>query len=47
MKERENKCGLTFPPPGSLPNPGIEPVIPVAPPLQADSSPSEPSGISN
>ena len=47
MKKKENNCGLTFPPPEGLPNPGIEPVIPVAPPLQADSSRSESSGKSN
>ena len=33
--------GLPFPPPGDLPDPGIEPGSPV---LQADSSPSEPPG---
>ena len=33
--------GLLCPPPGDLPNPGIEPRSPV---LQADSLPSEPSG---
>jgi len=32
---------LAFPPPGDLPNPGIEPVFPS---LQADSLPAEPSG---
>ena len=31
--------GLPFPPPGVLPNPGIEPVSPEAPALQADSLP--------
>ena len=29
--------GLLFPPPGDLPDPGIEPASPVAPELQADS----------
>ena len=33
--------GLPFPPPGDLPNPGIEPRSPA---LQADSLPSEPPG---
>ena len=35
---------LPFPSPGHLPNPGIEPVSPVAPALQADSLPLEPPG---
>ena len=30
-------CGLVFPPPGGLPDPGIEPGSPVSPALQADS----------
>ena len=33
--------GLLYPPPGNLPNPGIEPRSPT---LQADSLPSEPPG---
>ena len=33
--------GLPFPPPGDLPDPGIEPRSPV---LQADSLPTEPPG---
>ena len=33
--------GLPCPPPGDLPNPGIEPMSPV---LQADSLPTEPPG---
>ena len=33
--------GLTFPSPGDLPNPGIEPASPA---LQADSLPSQPPG---
>ena len=33
--------GLPFPPPGDLPDPGIEPRFPVS---WADSSPSEPLG---
>ena len=35
------RSGLPFPSPGDLPNPGIKPGSPT---LQADSSPSEPSG---
>ena len=34
-------CGLPFPSPGDLPNPGIEPGSPT---LQADALPSEPPG---
>ena len=33
--------GLPFPPPGDLPNPGIESASPVSPALQPDSSPTE------
>ena len=29
--------GFPFPPPGDLPNPGIQPVFPVSPALQEDS----------
>ena len=38
---RQEYCstGSPFPPPGVLPNPGIEPVSPVSPALQADSLP--------
>ena len=36
--------GLPFPPPRYLPNPGIEPMSPAFPPLQADPLPAEPSG---
>ena len=35
--------GVSFPPSGDLPDPGIEPVSPVSPALQADSLPAEPS----
>ena len=38
---------LPFPPPGDLPNPGIEPLSPASPALQADSLPTEPSGREN
>ena len=34
FSRQENWNGLTFPPPGDLPDPGIEPVSPA---LQADS----------
>ena len=37
-------CELTFPSPGDLPDPGIEPGSPA---LQADALPSEPPGKSN
>ena len=37
----EHWSGLPFPPPGDLPDPGIEPRFPT---LQADSLPSEPQG---
>ena len=36
--------GLPRPPPGDLPDPGIEPTSPVAPALQADSLPLAPPG---
>ena len=36
--------GCHFPPPGDLPDPGIEPASPVSPALQDDSLPAEPSG---
>ena len=40
---RQEYCsGLPCPPPGDLPDPGIEPSSPVSPALQADSLPSEP-----
>ena len=41
---QEYWSGLPFPSPGDLPNPGIEPISPVASSLQADSLPLEPSG---
>ena len=37
FSSQEYWSGLPFPPPGDLPNPGIEPESPVAPALQADS----------
>ena len=36
---QEYWSGLLFPPPGDLPNPGIKPMPPVSPALQADSLP--------
>ena len=36
---QENWNGLTLPPPGNLPDPGMEPTSPVSPTLQADSLP--------
>jgi len=39
FSRREYWSGLSSPPPGDLPNPGIEPPSPVAPALQADSLP--------
>ena len=41
---QEYWSGLPFPPPGNLPDPGIEPW---SPELQADSLPSKPPGNSN
>ena len=41
---QEYWSGLPFPPPGDLSDPGIEPMSPVSPTLQADSSLLEPSG---
>ena len=35
---------LPLPPPGDLPNPGMEPTSPVSPALQVDSLPAEPLG---
>ena len=40
----KNTRKLPFPPPGDLPNPGIELKYPVSPALQVDSLPAEPSG---
>ena len=41
FSRQESWTGLPFPPPGDLPDPGIEPETPA---LQADSLPSEPPG---
>ena len=40
---RNTRVG-TFPSPGDLPDPGIKPISPGSPALQADSLPSEPPG---
>ena len=37
---------MPFPPPGDVPDPGIELASPVSPALQADSLPTEPLGKS-
>ena len=44
VSKQEYWSGLSFPSPGDLPNPGIEPGSPV---LQADALPSEPPGKSS
>ena len=44
FSRQEYWSGLPFPSPGDLPDPGIKPVSPVSPALQADSLPTEPSG---
>ena len=41
FSRQEYWCGLPFPSPGDLPNPGIKPGSPA---LQADALPSEPPG---
>ena len=42
FSRQEYWSGLSCPPPGDLPNPGIEPTFPVAPALQVDSFTAEP-----
>ena len=37
FSRQEYWSGLPFPPPGDLPDPGIEPMAPASPALQADS----------
>ena len=44
FSRQEYWSGLLCPPPGDLPNPGIEPRSLMSPALQADSLPSEPPG---
>ena len=39
LSREQHWSGLPCPPPGHLPNPGIEPASPVSPALQADSLP--------
>ena len=41
--KQEYWSGLSFPPPGDLPNPGIELTSLASPALQVDSLPAEPS----
>ena len=45
MQFSRQECwsGLPCPPPGDLPDPGVEPVTPMSPALQADSLSAEPS----
>ena len=45
FSRQEYWSGLPFSSPGDLPNPRIKPTSPVAPELQVDSSPLEPSGF--
>ena len=44
FSRQEYWSGLPFPPPGDLPNPGIEPTSPASPALQVYSLPTEPPG---
>ena len=46
FSRQESWCGLPCPPPGDLPDPGIEPASPTAPALQADSLPLSHQGSS-
>ena len=39
FSRQEYWCGLPFPPPGDLLDPGIEPTSPASPAVQADSLP--------
>ena len=43
---QEDRGGLPFPSSGDLPDPGIKPMFPVSPALQAGSLLAEPSGKS-
>ena len=45
VSRQEYWYGLSCPPPGDLPDPGIKPMSPVAPALQADSLPLSHWGI--
>ena len=42
FSRQEYWCGLSFPPPGALPDLGIKPSSPMSPVLQADFLPTEP-----
>ena len=44
FSRQEYWIGVSFPPSRDLPDPGIDPVSPMSPVLQADSLPTEPSG---
>ena len=44
FSRQEYWSGLPCPPPGHLPNPGMEPESPMSPAMQADSLPAEPLG---
>jgi len=44
FSQQEHWNGLPCPPPGDLPDPGIEPMYPASPVLQVDSLPDEPWG---
>ena len=46
VRPHRQQSGLQFPPPGDLPNPRIEPMSPMSPALQVESSPAEPVGNS-
>ena len=45
LSRQECWSGLPCPPPGNLPDPGIKPMSSVAPALQVDSLPADPSGL--
>ena len=47
FSKQEYWSRLPCPPPGDLPDLGIEPVSPASPALQADSLPTEPPGKHN
>ena len=44
FSRQEHWSGLLCPPPGGLPDPGIEPLSPASPALQAGSLPTKPPG---
>ena len=45
FSRQEYWSGLPFPPPGDLPDPGIEPISPEVPVLEADSLPVSHQGM--